>query len=50
MPHPAGSVGYAGATPRYTHSPYTPHQPLLQVHLQAAYLAYYLREPRYGLP
>ena len=36
--------------PGYTHSPYTPHQPLLQILSQPAYPAYYLREPRYGLP
>ena len=45
MPHPAGCPGYAGAAPRYTHSPYTPHQPLLEVHSQPAYPAYCLREP-----
>ena len=50
VPHPAGSPGYAGALPRYTHSPYMPHQPLLEVHSQPAYPAYYLREARYGLP
>ena len=50
MPHLAGSPGYARAPPRYTHSPYTPHQPLLKVHSQLAYPAYYLWEPRYGLP
>ena len=50
VPHIAGSPGYSGMTPRFTHSPYTPHQPLLEVHLQPAYPAYYLREPCYGLP
>ena len=50
MPHPAGSLGYARAPPLCTHSPYTPHQLLLKVHSQPAYPAYYLREPRYGLP
>ena len=47
--HLAGSPGCAGVTPRYTHNPYTHHQPLLEVHSQPAYPAYYLREPRYGL-
>ena len=47
MPHQAG---YLGAPPRYTHSPYMPHQPLLDIHSQPTYPAYYLREPRYGLP
>ena len=50
MPHPARSPSYAGAPARYTHSPYTPHQPLLEVHSQPAYPAYYLRRPHYGLP
>ena len=36
--------------PHYTHTPYTPHQPLIEVHSQPTYPAYYLREPRYGLP
>ena len=36
--------------PHYTHAPYTPHQPLIEVHSQPTYPAYYLREPRYGLP
>ena len=36
--------------PRYTHRPYTPHQPLLEVHSQQDYPANYLRGPRYGLP
>ena len=49
VPHPVGSSSYAGAPPRYTHSPYTPNQPLLVVHSQPAYPAYYIREPRYGL-
>ena len=48
-PHPAGSTAYA-PPPHYTHSPYTPHQPLVEVHSQPTYPAYYLREPRYGLP
>ena len=48
MPHPAGSPRYAGVPPPYTHSPYTPHQPLLKVRFHTACPAYYLREPRYG--
>ena len=49
--HPAGSPAFAAAPlPRYTHTPYAPHQPLVEVHSQPAYPAYYLREPRYGLP
>ena len=50
-PHPAGSPAFA-APPlsHYTHTPYAPHQPLVEVHSQPAYPAYYLREPRYGLP
>ena len=36
--------------PHYTHTPYAPHQPLVEVHSQPAYPAYYLWEPRYGLP
>ena len=44
------SPGYFGATPRFTHNPYTPQEPLLKVHSQLACPAYYLREPRYGLP
>ena len=50
VPHPAGSPSYSGTVPRYTHNPYTPHQPLLEIHSQPAYPAYYLSEPRYGLP
>ena len=50
MPQPEGSPSYAGAPRRYTHSPYTPHQPLLEVHSQPAYPVYHLRDPRYGLP
>ena len=50
MPQHVGSPSYCGTAPRYTHSPYTPHQPLLEVHSQPAYPAYYLREPRYGPP
>ena len=50
MPHPAESPVCYGATPRFAHSPYTPHQPLLDVHLQPAYPMYNLRDPRYGLP
>ena len=50
-PHPAGSPALAAPPlPHYTHTPYTPHQPLMEVHSQPAYPAYYLREPRYGLP
>ena len=50
-PHPAGSPAYAPPPlPHYTHAPYTPHQPLIKVHSQPTYPAYYLREPRYGLP
>ena len=50
-PHPAGSPAFAAPPlPHYTHTPYAPHQPLVEVHSQPAYPAYYLREPRYGLP
>ena len=50
MLHAAACPGYSGAAPSCTHNPYTPHQPLLEVHSQPAYPAYLLREPRYGLP
>ena len=50
-PHPAGSPAFAAPPlPHYSHTPYAPHQPLVEVHSQPAYPAYYLREPRYGLP
>ena len=50
-PHPAGSPAYTDPPlPHYTHAPYTPHQPLIEVHCRPTYPAYYLREPRYGLP
>ena len=39
-----------GRRPLIPINPYTPHQPLLEVHSHPAYPAYYLREPRYGLP
>ena len=50
-PHPAGSPAYTALPlPHYTHVPYTPHQSLKEVHSQPASPAYYLQEPRYGLP
>ena len=48
--HRAGILGYPGPTPRYTHTAYTSHKPLLEPPMQPAYLAYYLSEPWYGLP
>ena len=47
---PCGFPIYSRTTPRYTNNPYTPDQPLLEVHSRPAYPAYCVSEPRYGLP
>ena len=47
---PSGSPGCRGTAPHYTHNPYTPHKPLLEIHSLPAYPADYMSEPRYGLP
>ena len=43
---PRGVPGFCRPPP----PPLYPHQPLVEVHSQPAYPAYYLREPQYGLP